>query len=207
MKKSVFYSFLMAFAMIFSCAMVASCGDDDPDPAPKTTSGTIYYVEGYSPSIFDWVNVQTSVTTSDAEKDYVTVNKDNLIALSDISLPKSAKDQFDLSCKLAQIQSTNICRVTTISVTSPVTVTYVAHRQFSLKEGYVPTEKQSFESWHTFCFVGSDGSCFVTNFSKTYLEGLKPEKQASYLELISKETYDRKISLKDNNGSIEVVKD
>lgn len=207
MKKSVFYSFLMAFAMIFSCTMVASCGDDDPDPAPgggdtgKTTSGTLYYVEGFNPELFDWVDVQTSVTKADTEANYVTVNKNDLTTLSGVSLPQSALQQFNFQREIARIPDNTICRVVQIAIPSPTTVTYTAQRQFTIKEGYVETEKKDVKVWNTFVFVGNQGSCFVSSFSFTNGQGIIVGKQAEYLQKISANK--KSISLKDNNGSIE----
>ena len=217
MKKSVFYSFLMAFAMIFSCSLVASCGDDDPDPAPKPggggssttkiTSGTIYYIEGYIPSIFDWVNVQTAVAKTDGEKDYVTLNKDELVSMDNVPLPSTAKSYFKEICNSAEIQipSNSICRVTQIAVPSPATLSYTGYHKYSLKEGYVETEKQDFIAFRMFIFVGNEGTCFASGLSYNKSQGIHVGKQAEFLSRHSENAmYQKTLNLSVENGSIKV---
>lgn len=215
MKKSVFYSFLMAFAMIFSCSLVASCGDDDPDPAPnpgggstaKITSGTIYYIEGYIPSIFDWVNVQTSVSKTDGEKNYVTLNKDELVSLDNVPLPSTAKAYFKEICNSAEIQipSNAIYRVTQIAVPSPATLSYTDYHKYSMKEGYVETEKQDFIAFRMFLFVGNEGSCFSSGLSYNKSQGIHVGKQAEYLNRLSENAmYQKTFKLSVENGAIKV---
>lgn len=214
MKKSVFYSLLMAFAMIFSCSLVASCGDDDPDPAPnpgggggsgtaKITSGTIYYIEGYIPSIFDWVNVQTSVSKTDGEKNYVTLNKDELVTLDNVPLPSTAKGYFNEICKGMKIPSDMLCHVTPVAIPSATPVSYTGYHIYSLKEGYTPTESKDFIAFRMFLFVGNEGSCFATSINYNKLK-VRADKQADLMTRLTDNAYYRKtINLTVENGYIK----
>lgn len=171
MKKSVFYSFLMAFAMIFSCAMVASCGDDDPDPAPspnptptptptptpgedepgkddpaeEAKGGTFYYVEAFRPSALDWVDFQTSFVKKGEAENFVAPNKDELYSFDNLPI---ANEEAKKIIKEMNSTSKNftepLYKVTTIAVTTyPVA--------FSITHKFTPTDT-SYEGTRPFWY-------------------------------------------------------
>ena len=160
MKKSVFYSFLMAFAMIFSSALVASCGDDDPDPTPapnptptpgedepgkddpsaKVPGGTIYYVEAFQTSALDWVDHQTSFVKTGEAANYVSPNKDELYTFEDLPI---ANEDAKARIKSLDSKSVNftapLYKVTTQAITT-YPVDFTGFHKFTLKDGATITE-------------------------------------------------------------------
>ena len=154
MKKSVFYSFLMAFAMIFSCTLVASCGDDDPDPTPTPTptptpgeeepgkddpaeeakGGTFYYVEAFRPSALDWVDFKTSFVKKGEAENLVSPNKEELYSFDNLPIAnEKAKEAIKDLKSTSKTFTEPLYKVTTVAITTyPVT--------FSITHQFTPTD-------------------------------------------------------------------
>lgn len=169
MKKSVFYSFLMAFAMIFSSALVASCGDDDPDPTPAPTptptptpgedepgkddpaeeakGGTFYYVEAFRPSALDWVDFKTSFVKKGEAENLVSPKTDELYSFDNLPIAnEQAKEIIKDMNAISKNFTEPLYKVTTVAVTS-YPVYFSATHNFVLKED-ATTEETTRPFWY-----------------------------------------------------------
>lgn len=192
MKKCKFYSFLMAFAMLFSFVGFTACGDDDPDPAPnpnpnpnpgttEITSGTLYILEGYLASAFDWVDIQTSIEKEGDADNYVTVTADGLTSADNLNfVTGEAKIALDAAVKSTfnTVSYTPSFRVTSKKVSSFPTTFSIKH-QGTLKGEL--SDKQNFGFGQVYLFVDNNGKPSYAGTSAQYGQNIHVDRAQDFV--------------------------
>lgn len=214
MKKHTFLSLLMAFAMIFSFVGFTACGDDDPDPAPnpnpnpnpgtsKVTSGTLYVLEGYLASTFDWVNYQTSIEKEGAADNYVTVTADGLSSAENLNfVTGEAKEALKLAIKTtySTINYTPSFRVTSKTVSSFPTTFSIKH-QGTVKEDL--SEKPNFGYGEIYLFVDNNGKPYTSSSKAQYGQGIKVDRAQEFVTRVLG-AYSKNVTVSFNGDQVTI---
>lgn len=215
MKKHTFLSLLMAFAMIFTFVGFTACGDDDPDPAPnpgpnpggntdaKVTSGTLYVLEGYLASTFDWVNYQTSIEKDGNADNYVTVTADGLSSAENLNfVTGEAKAALDLAIKTTYgtVNYAPSFRVTSKTVSSFPTTFSIKH-QGTVKEGL--SEKQNFGYGEIYLFVDNNGKPYTASSKAQYGQGIKVDRAQEFVTRVL-DAYSKNVTVSFNGDQVTV---
>lgn len=223
MKKSVFYSFLMAFAMLFAFVGFTACGDDDPDPDPTPTptptpdptptptpeanTCTTYVVEGYLPSTFDWVTQSVSIEKADAAENYVEVNSDGLTTLDNLPIDNAQAVELvnQYAANNAWFKNSTkdvVCRVTSLKLAS-FPVSYSIKHNLTVKEGVA--ESKSYAYWQTVVVVADNGQVSGGSIGKSAeLNGIKVESLQKVLNNLVKDSYNTNFTIEKRNGGFFV---
>lgn len=208
MKKHTLYSFIMAFAMLFTFTGFTACGDDDPsDPTPppsgnKITSGTLYILEGYMPSTFDWVDYKTSIEKAGDADNYVDVTTDGLVDSEHLNFVSGdAKAVLLASIRIAFVRFSPLFRVTSKAVTT-FPASFTLKQQATVKAEL--TEKPDFGYGNIYMFVDNNGKAYTNNASTTYLQGVRTDKAQDYLNKnFNKSSTNITVSIDNNQVTIK----
>lgn len=219
MKKTRFYALLMAVAMVFSLGVLASCGDDDPDPTPNNPntpstpstsakSCTFYYIEAYAPEDFDNVDMKLSFVQNDAADNYQPISRDAFGSINSIAneeIRKAVKVGVDAIGALHEKEGTDIFtlyRTTQVSVNTFPTVFNIKY-QFAPKEG-VTAEKINFGYYTAYVAIDNNGKSTILSGDGRYGQGIKMEKFDAFFATV-KTRMSRTLNLTKENGSIMVT--
>lgn len=188
MKKTRFYSMLMAMAMILSVGIFAACGSDDPDPTPtptpKPTSCTLYLVEGFAADNFNFANMSRSFVKQGEEESYVAINKEDLTDYNNIT-PTDLKNKIaNTPAVPSAVQENGYFKITPVTITnfpSAFTLKY----QFTPQSGVDTNSKYAFGIYRGFAIIDNLGNCSSLTGSGQVLNGIKGDKLSQVLNQLA----------------------
>lgn len=215
MKKHTFLSLLTAFAMLFAFVGFTACGDDDPDPVPnpggntggntggstdaKISSGTLYVLEGYMPSTFEWVNFETSIEKKGDADNFVSVSADGLSTTGNLNfVTGDAKEVLLGAIKVAYVNYTPAFRVTSKKVNAfPASFT-IKHKGTVKTE---LTEKPNFGYGDLYLFVDNNGKAYANHASAQSGQGIKIDRAQDYVTKVM-DAYSNDVTVSVSNNQV-----
>lgn len=208
MKKTRFYSMLMAFAMILSVGLFAACGSDDPDPTPtpskKATSCTLYYVVGLTNETFGWVDSKYSLVKEGEAENYQAITTDGCTNFD--GLPSSVAPVVRLALGNYAIHFAQAYyKVVPITVSSFPT-SFTATLQHNLRSDYVRASNPSMGRVYMFVAVDNLGNIInMLNMSAsaTYMSGVSDGKEQNYLDRLNTRS-SISVTVRNINGEISL---
>lgn len=208
MKKINLFKMLMAMAVVLTLGVFAACGDDDPDPTPtptptppaQATSCTLYYVEAFSSSDFNFADIKRAFYASGETENYTSITKDGCSGLAGLSSEVSSLIQSTILRDKPQIANDCVINVTPVTVNMFPKVFNVKY-QFSVKSDYVPETKQNFGIYMGYLAVTNTGALTSMKGTSKYAQGIQVGKEANYLTTIAPSCTST-ITVKKENGTI-----
>ena len=215
MKKSIFHHIFTAIALASFISLSTGCSSDD-NPAPKPASGTptFYYVEAYSPSCFDWMDISSAqdafgqeaksgTTTGTTTNAFVGVKTDlkDFTSFSDIpyvQLRESIKYNLSSEQQSSYRYRVYACKCSTLPYTFQIAHLY---RQ---KDGYTGTEGKDFCIWMGGIVMDEQGKSSSLKTIQQRITGVQEGKEEALLQRMSDEYSVKFIIDQDANGQYTV---
>lgn len=211
MKKTRFYSMLVAIAMTLSVSIFNACGDSNsdptptptPTPTPAATSCTLYLIEGYAASNFDLADMSVSFVKDGVAASFVTINKDDLTDIDHIA-PAEVQAKIKNGTGIpSQIKENGYFRVTPIAVTSFPSV-YSVKYNFTAKASYPEDVVRSFGFYQSFITIDNQGRCSSASGTGQYTKGIMLNKISEFLNMVAKD-YQKQITVSTTSGIVSVA--
>lgn len=210
MKTLKFHSFLMAFAMLLSLVGFTACGDDDDVPAPapnpdtstNVTSGTLYILEGYMASAFDYANIETSIVKAGEADNFVSISAGDLLSADQVNIVSGdAEEVLKAEMEHAFLSFTPSFRVSSYKITSFPTTFSIKHKATVKGE---QTEKRDFGYGEIYLFIDNNNKPHIASGQSRYGQGIRADKVQDGVNLIlNSYNLNRTVSL--NNGQVSIT--
>lgn len=216
MHKNLTSSLLLGLALACPMALCTACGDDDPTPPtpptpPTQSHPTFYYVEGYQPVCFEWMNIYSNLKCVDSEGNYtinidiphgIRTTPDEFTSFANIT---NTQLRLNIGYALSQEEESTYMFRTFKHECTELPDTFRVRHNYTVKENYTGTADKDFGIWLGGMAIDTDERASNLKTLRQQIRGVDEGKEQTLMQRLS-ENYDLNyIVSRDGSGTLVVA--